>query len=182
MTFNEYIPLAQRTDSNEGKDKMTNAMLGMVGELGECLSAWVKLTEDPNGDRAEKLNDELGDFCWYMAAAAAYLGEDVCRFGEEEVPLLTVLFSEDLMPKMMRLNICIAELTDMWKKHMFQGHRDFDREKAGILLEKIYKAFYVFAMQASSLFDFSELFELNIEKLKKRYPNGFEASRSLNRK
>ena len=45
-----------------------------------------------------------------------------------------------------------GECVDMMKKHLFQGH------------------------------DLDKIFEMNIEKLKARYPEGFDAERSLHRK
>ncbi|MBQ2862402.1 MAG: nucleoside triphosphate pyrophosphohydrolase family protein, partial [Oscillospiraceae bacterium] len=64
------------------------------------------------------------------------------------------------------------------KKHLFHGH-ELDRE--ALIKELGDVAWYL--AEASEALDVSldEVFERNIEKLKKRYPEGFSSERSINR-
>lgn len=72
-----------------------------------------------------------------------------------------------------------GECVDMMKKHLFQGH-DLDKEHLAKELGDV--SWYV-AITAHALgYDLDKIFEMNIEKLKARYPEGFDAERSLHRK
>lgn len=106
MTGNEYQSLALRTANGlDQKQLLTNGVMGMCGEAGECV--------------------------------------------------------------------------DMMKKHLFQGH-DLDKEHLAKELGDV--SWYV-AITAYALgYDLDKIFEMNIEKLKARYPEGFDAERSLHRK
>ena len=106
MTGNEYQSLALRTANGlDQKQLLTNGVMGMCGEAGECV--------------------------------------------------------------------------DMMKKHLFQGH-DLDKEHLAKELGDV--SWYV-AITAHALgYDLDKIFEMNIEKLKARYPEGFDADRSMHRK
>lgn len=72
-----------------------------------------------------------------------------------------------------------GECVDMMKKHLFQGH-DLDTEHLAKELGDV--SWYV-AITAYALgYDLDTIFEMNIEKLKARYPEGFDADRSMHRK
>lgn len=105
MTLNEYQGLAQRTsNTTKNIDKITNGVLGLTGEAGEC--------------------------------------------------------------------------SDIVKKHLYQGH-PLDREH---LAEEVSDCLWYVAEVAMGLgYTLDQIAEINITKLVKRYPNGFESERSLNR-
>lgn len=71
-----------------------------------------------------------------------------------------------------------GEACDIVKKHLFHGH-ELDRE--ALIKELGDVAWYL--AEASEALDVSldEVFERNIAKLKKRYPEGFSSERSINR-
>ena len=71
-----------------------------------------------------------------------------------------------------------GEATDIVKKHLFQGH-DLDKEKLAKELGDI--AWYLAEAATALNIDLDDIFAANIEKLRKRYPEGFDASRSINR-
>jgi len=71
-----------------------------------------------------------------------------------------------------------GEVADHIKKHLFQGH-ELNKEHLAKELGDI--CWYV-AIAAEGLgYSLSEIMEMNVAKLLKRYPNGFEAERSLHR-
>lgn len=83
-----------------------------------------------------------------------------------------------LMQGLMGLNGEAGEAIDILKKHMFQGH-DLDHEHMAKELGDV--AWYL-AVSADALgYSLEEIFEMNIEKLRARYPDGFEAERSVHR-
>lgn len=78
------------------------------------------------------------------------------------------------------LGLCgeTGEVSDIVKKHLFQGH-ELDRQKA---IEELGDVCWYLAITAHGLgIDLESVMEININKLKKRYPDGFDADKSINR-
>ena len=73
-----------------------------------------------------------------------------------------------------------GEVADIVKKATFQGH-DFESEKEHVVKELGDVAWYLALGAWAVGVPLSEIFELNIEKLKRRYPDGFDAERSMHR-
>ena len=71
-----------------------------------------------------------------------------------------------------------GEAIDIFKKHLFQGH-DFDVKHLAEELGDV--AWYLAATAHAIGYDLETIFNMNIEKLKKRYPKGFNSSNSVNR-
>ena len=72
-----------------------------------------------------------------------------------------------------------GECCDMVKKHLFQGH---PLDKAHMAKELGDVAWYLAIAAAGIGYGLDDIFQMNVDKLMARYPNGFEAERSLNRK
>ena len=71
-----------------------------------------------------------------------------------------------------------GEVIDIVKKHLAQGH-ELDRE--GLIKELGDVAWYLAETAYALDVDLETVLEGNINKLKKRYPEGFAAERSVNR-
>ena len=71
-----------------------------------------------------------------------------------------------------------GETIDLVKKHLHQGH-ELDREKLAAELGDV--AWYLAETAYALDLTLDEVFTRNIEKLKKRYPKGFETARSVKR-
>ena len=72
-----------------------------------------------------------------------------------------------------------GEVADLVKKHRFQGH-DIDVEHIAKELGDV--AWYL-AVTADALgYDLETIFQMNIDKLRARYPDGFDPELSINRK
>lgn len=76
------------------------------------------------------------------------------------------------------LNGEAGEIADMYKKAIFQGH---EIDSIAILKELGDIMWYVALMCEAEGVTIEEIMEMNIEKLRKRYPDGFEVERSVNR-
>lgn len=71
-----------------------------------------------------------------------------------------------------------GECCDLLKKYLFQGH-ELEKQR---LTEELGDVLWYAAELASGLgMTLSDIAEANIKKLKSRYPDGFDVSRSLNR-
>ena len=71
-----------------------------------------------------------------------------------------------------------GEAIDLVKKHRMHGH-PFDRDKFAKELGDI--AWYLAEAAAAIDMELDEVLQLNIDKLQKRYPQGFETERSIHR-
>ena len=72
-----------------------------------------------------------------------------------------------------------GEVCDYIKKHIYQGHEmDYNH-----VAEEISDVHWYTALTATAIgWDLNDIMEMNIEKLKKRYPEGFSVMNSINRK
>lgn len=79
----------------------------------------------------------------------------------------------------MGLNGEAGECIDILKKHLYQGHA-FDSEHMAKELGDV--AWYL-AISAEAIgYDLETIFQMNIDKLRARYPDGFDAEHSLHRR
>ena len=106
------------------------------------------------------------------------------QINEYQKLAMTTLNSQ-LSPKEVLINgvmgLCgeSGEAIDIVKKHISQGH-ELDKEK---LVKELGDIAWYLAETAYALgVDLEEVLELNIQKLKNRYPNGFSTENSVNRK
>lgn len=72
-----------------------------------------------------------------------------------------------------------GEVMDAYKKHRFQGHESYKDEMIIELSDTLWYAAKLADVLGVTL---GEVMERNIEKLKKRFPEGFSKDRSINRK
>lgn len=71
-----------------------------------------------------------------------------------------------------------GEVIDIVKKHLHQGHQ---LNKEDIIKELGDVAWYLAEVAYAIDVDLETVLIKNIEKLKKRFPNGFEVAKSINR-
>lgn len=154
MDFKEYVKLAMRTNVEDRsfKDNILNGLLGLYGETIEFITA----SED--GEL-----DEIGDCYWYTALLFHTTGLELLNIEKAKNTLM----------------VSIGLLSDHFKKHFFQGH-SLDSNLVQVLLSDI--KFHLDAYATSINSSPEEVMEHNINKLKKRFPEGFEVEKSINRK
>jgi NTP pyrophosphatase (non-canonical NTP hydrolase) len=78
------------------------------------------------------------------------------------------------------LGLCgeAGEVADIVKKATFQGH-ELDKEH---IAEELGDVSWYLAVAAHAIgYDLGDIFQMNIDKLSKRYPEGFSKERSVNR-
>ena len=158
ISFEEYQKLAQRTSSTTtARDKLINGALGLGGEVNEYLCEKLFV---------EKRAKEAGDVMWYVAEIAEGLGVSMAAIAVIDEPCVGGIYEE------------AAQIADAVKKYAYQGHAI---EKYEIMLglnrimDGIAQRMFVFG------YSMDEILRGNVEKLLKRYPNGFEAERSIHR-
>ena len=83
-----------------------------------------------------------------------------------------------LINAVMGLNGESGEVIDLVKKHLYQGH-DLDLDK---LKEELGDVAWYIAETCEALdLKMSDVLSENIDKLKKRFPEGFDVDKSINR-
>lgn len=80
---------------------------------------------------------------------------------------------------LMGLNGEAGECIDILKKHLYQGHA-FDSEHMAKELGDV--AWYLVISAEAIGYDLETIFQMNIDKLRARYPDGFDAEHSLHRR
>lgn len=71
-----------------------------------------------------------------------------------------------------------GEAIDIVKRHLAQGH-DLDKEHLAKELGDI--AWYLAETATALGYTLEDILQMNIDKLKKRYPDGFDTEKSINR-
>ena len=84
-----------------------------------------------------------------------------------------------LLNGLMGLNGEAGEALDILKKHLFQGH---DLDVNHLALELGDCAWYLAVAADAIGYDLEKIFVMNRAKLRARYPEGFDANLSINRK
>lgn len=104
--------------------------------------------------------------------------QQACLRTESVAPNLNNNQYSRILQGLMGLNGEAGECIDILKKVLFQGH-DLDKERLAGELGDV--AWYL-AVSADAIgYDLETIFKKNIEKLNKRYPNGFDAEKSVHR-
>ena len=92
--------------------------------------------------------------------------------------LESIISRDRLINGLMGLNGEAGEAIDILKKHLFQGH-PLDSEH---LAKELGDVAWYLAVSADALgYSLEEILQMNVDKLRARYPDGFEAERSVNR-
>ena len=107
--------------------------------------------------------------------------------GDKMPSLLVEILLERGYPaeKLMLLNGVLGmsgeagECSDIVKKHIFQGH---NLDEAHIAKELGDVAWYLAIAAHSIGYGLDDIFQMNVDKLMARYPDGFDPKRSLHRK
>jgi len=126
----------------------------------------------------ESTSDEILDEC--EGILEEYYGKYSSR--DYEVEVMRTAGGKDYFESCCGYSMGLAgeagEVIDVLKKHIFHGH-DLDREK----LKKEFgdAEWYLTALEISNGFTKDEILQANVEKLRKRYKNGFTQEESINR-
>lgn len=180
LTFMEFAPLSQRT-ANRKLDKVSELrtiVLGLYGEAGEVCDLLKKAWGHGHILDTKKLAEELGDVAWYVAAAWFYAGQPVVSAWAEQLPGYDgVDLPFELQRQINSLAACFDVTHPSINGHTWTGLVNQVSAKAA--LEGCVRVLSRLASQYG--YDIQHIFYLNIEKLKARYPEGFDNERSINR-
>lgn len=167
MTLNEYQTAAARTIATDDVDQMErHALHGLTAEIGELMDSCL----DTDIDHTIK---ECGDVCWMIAelctARGWFLGD--------------LLYPEHWTVTIGQLRNCIDiaianGLINGTYQKVLQGH-EWDDAMVRFAIDEIFARISAIANSYGT--DLDCVLQTNIDKLKARYPDGFDPDRSLHR-
>lgn len=158
ISLEEYQKHAQRTSSTTtARDKLINGALGLCGEVNEYVRERLYI---------ENRVREAGDVMWYVAEIAEGLGVTIADIAAIDEYSGSDIYNE------------AALIADAVKKYAFQGHKIEKYEimrGLNVIMSSIARRMTDFG------YNMDDILRGNVEKLLKRYPDGFDAERSIHR-
>jgi hypothetical protein len=174
MKLNEYIDGARRTESSLMPladsvtelgltNRMYHGIVGICTELGEIVEAYEKSEVD-----FVNVAEEIGDAYWYTAVLF-----DELNITEDDVKDMKVI-STNMTSLPLFLVAQGAEMLDKTKKTMFYGKK----YSTDLLKEQIIVFYISLGMCVNGLDSYldvtkEKIWEINLNKLKIRYPEKF---------
>lgn len=182
MNKKEYKEFVKQSEKGtlQTLDRINHAIFGMAGEIGECIDCIKKVIFHGHKYDSRIFLNELGDFLWYCTLFT------ICY--EEKYDKLTSYFENDLIDMskhnvksenygrshLFDIFIDVAGITvNLMKEEMFTKHISV------VLIEEMY--YNIEALCYINGINLYDLMDINVKKIRKRYPNGFDPSRSINR-
>ena len=93
MNADKYQELAMRTRNSPTRAKaLITAALGLTGEAGEVADHIKKWYDQGHELRVDKIINELGDVCWYVALMATALNVSLSQVLEQNIEKLRKRF------------------------------------------------------------------------------------------
>lgn len=182
----EYQEKAQRT-SPPGHDKALNGCMGLMGECGELVDA-VKKWKFQSGDHAQlpldKLVDECGDILWYCAEVFSGFDKVLSEAYERETRV------EEMSKQRIAYDLetaCALIAQQSVHPYFLLTHSGLGYKPSAIEINHgLWHVMMVFLRVEDVLKRFlssslDAAMSRNIDKLYKRYPDGFDPERSLHR-
>lgn len=184
MTMDEYQNKAMRTSPEDGHDRMKNGCLGLIGETGELVDAVKKYIFQSGESPAlpvDKIAKEAGDVLWYCAEAITGMGMRMSEVFPGDFAL-----TENIKPQQMPSYEKLKRLERTAVGLSFSAmHAYQEAARPGgwayfpyVLMEVIWGLARLSALLGTTL---ESVAVQNIEKLLRRYPDGFDPNRSINR-
>lgn len=168
MNLVEFQRLSKRTMPFNGEPQnpiefenmLGNYAMGLLGEAVELLEAKV------NGDK--EIIKEIGDVCHYAVGIAMITKNDL--------PNKPMLLSESLSCVFNRLLFASKEISEQAKKHIYHRHTlDISPMYISVIFDCLYTLMDYYSPKGDAL-------QMNIDKLKTRYPDKFNVEDSIARK
>jgi hypothetical protein len=158
MDAKTYQIAAERTMIDTDNDlRMVNAALGLCGEAAELYLVTVAYPKSPIL--------ELGDLCWYVAQMCKSQGWSIDTF----VPHSPAYDDNDESPVSM-IFLRTGIIADMVKKAYFHKR---PLEQCILASQLRILMHYVEAVAVQHELDMDSVYAANIDKLRRRYPDGY---------
>lgn len=179
LSLKDYHNLAMRTSPRDGHNKVDNGMLGLIGETGELVDLLKKheyQSEPGTPFPMDAAINELGDVMWYLEELADGLDSSmniISPLGFKALDEMTRNTENQPTPRKVILNLSAHA-----SKIRYAANHNHKEE----LVHQMRKTLVCCAWLARIAgVPMTEVARRNIEKLKNRYPDGFDAKISMER-
>ena len=179
LSLKDYHRLAMRTSPRDGHNKVDNGILGLIGETGELVDLLKKhdyQSEPGMPFPMDAVINELGDVMWYLEELADGMNTTMNMISD-----LTFLGYDDLtrhakqLPSPRKIILNLSAHAYKIRRAVEKRNRDeIELQMRRMLLNCAW-------MARVAGVPMSEVAQRNIDKLKKRYPDGFNAKISMER-
>lgn len=182
MNKEEYKEFVKQSEKGtlQTLDRINHAIFGMAGEIGECIDYIKKVIFHGHKYDSRIFLNELGDFLWYCTLFA------ICY--EEKYEVNLSYFKKDLID-MSKHNI---KTENYGRSHLFDMFIDVAGITASLKKEEMFTEYIIPSLIEEMYYiiealcyingiNLYDLMDINVKKIRKRYPNGFDPSRSINR-
>lgn len=179
MNWKEYLPLAEKTLSNEFHcddpfyQRLLHAVIGALTEIEEILQNYDGeiLVTDP--DKQGSVAEETADIFWYLSILYRELNLD------EQVSITeSTELSKSPFYTVLDMTKCLLSMLDCLKKKIYYN-KSIDLVMFEDNVYKIHFSLVLFCNYYST--DISSILDKNIAKLKARYGEKFTSERAINR-
>lgn len=177
MNMHDYQKLAQRT-SPADHDKQGNGILGLIGEVGELVDEFKKYIYQSGPDPvlpAMRFAEECGDVLWYLAELAEGMGVELAQIAPDFDILDEKAAGLHGAPSLRSVLLDMSKAASDIASEVLSCRMAAAQENMRVMLRR---ASWLARIIGVPLV---QIAHMNIEKLKKRYPDGFEASISMAR-
>lgn len=174
MNMREYQALAMRTSPRDGHDKIDNGILGLHGEAGEIVDLYKKFKYQSGPDAVlsvDRFADELGDVLWYLAELADGLETELLNISGADFEVLDAMAAEGGIPSLHTLAVELVKDAVLIENAV----RIENAASINAVYVHIRTMLRHCAVMARLIgIPMAEIAQRNIEKLKRRYPDGFD--------
>lgn len=182
-TFKQYQELASRTANFEQEHEEVNYAMGLAGESGELIDGFKKFIFHAHPINKSYIKKEAGDVLWYVSQLMRAFKLQLFDFPK------SIRFNvgdrdrnKIMMAACMEMSECVGKVSRIVYDFRFKQHN------LSVFFEKDLRVnLSIIVFQLNTLISYAgltieEVAEANIEKLKARYPEGFDPEKSINRK
>lgn len=169
MDFSEYKDLALRT-AKTGEDMLEHATFGIVGEVGELMDMFKKEIFHGKQLEAEAVTEEIGDVFWYTNLLGH--SENLAS------PNSSVVRHHSKLDTLLRLGACAGLLSDITRRVVVDGDQSV-RANIAPIAEELNQCLIDLCNSIGLLV--GDVLDVNVAKLKARYPEGFSQDKANNR-
>lgn len=166
--YTQFVLSVESHSWHDPNQRLLHAAMGLCTETGELFDL----------KDAQHAIEEIGDVCWYLALAFDAIGESF----EDTTVLDMDTFASEVRGESFEVSMVIytTEVLDLLKKSIFYG-RAIDHEKLFSTLAMIKSILWHGVANTPLGVTFDEVLDVNVAKLKKRYPEKFTEEAANNR-
>lgn len=185
ITFKEYMEVSARTAAGH-ENELVNYAMGVGGESGELVDLVKKFLFHRHDIDKDKVLKEAGDVLWYATQLLRILKIEISeaelfralRIIHSGIPLLEPRETELLlMSSCMNLTKGAGVVAEVIDDYLTDDILNKEQIKIGLDIA-LTNVNFIITVAGLTM---EEVAEANIEKLKRRYPKGFDPEMSINR-